>query len=91
MDLSNIGLYINKEIARKNLDEMIRHAKNHQCYIMVNMEEPDTTQDVLDLYYEMAEKYDNVGITLQAHLFRSIEDVYKLLQFPGRSLGKRCF
>jgi len=83
-DLSNIGLYISKEIARKNLDEMVRHAKKYQCYIMVNMEEPNTTQDVLDLYYEVAEKYDNVGITLQAHLFRSIEDVYKLLQFSGR-------
>jgi proline dehydrogenase len=83
-DLSNIGLYINQSLAIDNLIDIANFAKKYNYYLMISMEESAKTQAILDVYLEAAKTCNNVGITLQAQLFRSLNDVEKLLEVPGK-------
>lgn len=48
------------------------------------MEESSKMNDVLDIYRKKAEQYPNVGITIQAHLNRSNNDIQELIHYPGK-------
>lgn len=48
------------------------------------MEESSKTDAILDIYKKTTEQYPNVGITLQAHLYRSRNDFQELIHYPGR-------
>lgn len=51
---------------------------------MVSMEESDKTESIWKLYERLAVRHGNVGITVQAHLHRSLADLLRLLELPGK-------
>ncbi|MEK5433542.1 proline dehydrogenase family protein [Lysinibacillus sp. FSL R7-0073] len=83
-DLSHIGLSINADIAYKHLEELTQKAQQYGIYLMISMEESSKTSDIITLYKKIVAKYTNVGITLQAHLYRTKEDLQELIQYPGK-------
>ncbi|AHN23638.1 proline dehydrogenase family protein [Lysinibacillus varians] len=83
-DLSHIGLSIDKEIAYKHLLQLVQHANTHGIILMVSMEESSKTDAILDIYKKIAAQYDNIGITVQAHLYRTEMDLQELVQYPGK-------
>ncbi len=48
------------------------------------MEGSERIEEVLDLYYRLSEDFENVGITLQAHLHRTPSDLSQALKRPGK-------
>ncbi len=48
------------------------------------MEESSKTSDILTLYKKIAKNYTNIGITIQAHLYRTEVDLQELIQYPGK-------
>ena len=48
------------------------------------MEESTKTDQILEVYKRAAVRHRNIGITLQAHLLRSEQDLQDLLHYPGR-------
>lgn len=50
----------------------------------MDMEGSDCTQDTLDVFYSLREKYDNFGIVIQTYLYRSEKDVEDILKAGGR-------
>jgi proline dehydrogenase len=84
LDLSHIGLLIDTEIAYDYLIELAEKAKSYNITIMVSMEESSKTDDILNIYKKAARHYPNIGITVQAHLYRSLEDIHELMDYPGR-------
>ncbi|MFJ7408303.1 MULTISPECIES: proline dehydrogenase family protein [unclassified Lysinibacillus] len=83
-DLSHIGLSINKEIAYKHLLQLVQQAKKYGIILMISMEESSKTDDILNIYKKIATEYNNIGITLQAHLYRTELDIQELVQYPGK-------
>ncbi|MGE7695524.1 proline dehydrogenase family protein [Lysinibacillus sp. NPDC094177] len=83
-DLSHIGLSINAEIAYKYLEELAQKAQRYGITLMISMEESSKTSDILTLYKKIATNYTNVGITIQAHLYRTEVDLQELIQYPGK-------
>ncbi|MEI3607365.1 proline dehydrogenase family protein [Pseudogracilibacillus sp. SE30717A] len=84
LDLSHIGLTINPKIAEENIIEIAEKASMHNITIMISMEESDKTEDILSIYKNVSKMFSNVGITIQAHLYRSREDIKELLTYPGK-------
>lgn len=82
-DLSHIGLSVDPDLAYQNLLEMAKEAESHDLSLMISMEESAKTDQILTVYKKVASEYSNVGITLQAHLHRTIEDIKELLSYPG--------
>jgi proline dehydrogenase len=48
------------------------------------MEGTDRTTIILDIHGKLAQEFDNVGITLQAFLYRTDADLNSVLQRPGK-------
>lgn len=84
LDLSHIGLSVDRSLAQRHLEELAQKAKAHSMTLMISMEESAKTDDILAVYQAVSRTYPNVGITIQAHLLRSITDLEKLLEYPGR-------
>lgn len=84
LDLSHIGLTIDPKIAEENMFEIAEKANMHNITIMISMEESDKTEAILSIYKNVSKMFSNVGITIQAHLYRSRVDIKELLTYPGK-------
>lgn len=83
-DLSHIGLNIDTHLAYSNLRELAEKADQYNVTLIISMEESSKTDAILQVYKQIAQEHHHVGITIQAHLYRSIEDVKELIHLPGR-------
>ncbi len=83
-DLSHVGLLVNPQLALAHVEEMAAAAAHKGHYLMISMEESSKTEAILALYERLAHRHENVGITIQAHLHRSVEDLKRVLALPGK-------
>jgi proline dehydrogenase len=78
--LTQIGLGISDVICLENLSQILEKARNYNSFIRIDMEDSPVTQRTLDILYTLRERgFDNVGIVIQAYLYRSEGDIRKLL------------
>lgn len=84
LDLSHIGLGISRELGLKNLLQICERAKIGSTEIIISAEGTDMTDAVLETYISANKNFDLLGITLQAYLFRSRDDMRDLLKTNGR-------
>ncbi|WP_207420156.1 proline dehydrogenase family protein [Desertivirga brevis] len=84
LDLSHIGLTVSRELALENLTKLCNRAQISNIEVMASAENVKLTDDVLRVYTELAPKYKNLGITLQAYLYRTKDDFQEILKYPGR-------
>ncbi|WP_055477104.1 proline dehydrogenase family protein [Gordonia sp. HS-NH1] len=83
-DLSHIGLLVSGDLVRDNAARLAEACAAVDSVFMISAEGSDRTDRVLEVYDWLSHRYDNVGITLQARLHRSDEDVDRLLAAGGR-------
>lgn len=84
LDLSHIGLAIDEELCYENASRLAEKARDHGLEMMVSMEGSERTEQVLSMYHRLAGSFENVGITLQAYLHRTADDLAAALERPGR-------
>lgn len=82
-DLSHIGLSVEPDLALQNLLEMAAEAEKYHLSLMISAEESEKTDQVLSVYKKAVAKYPNIGVTLQAQLYRTLDDLKELLQYSG--------
>ncbi len=84
--LTQIGLKVDLQLCRDNLARILQHAKGKNNFIRIDMEDASCVEDTLALFYEMrnGHGYHNVGLVIQSYLYRSVEDIAKLMQIPAR-------
>lgn len=80
LDLSHIGLAVDKQLGLENLQRIGKEG----IEVMISAEGIDRTDDVLETYLEVSKQYTNIGITLQAYLHRSENDLKELLKHEGK-------
>jgi proline dehydrogenase len=74
-----LGLQLGYELARDNVETVVRHAAESGNFVRIDMEDSSTTDETLRMYHELREAgLDNVGIVLQARLRRTLGDVAAL-------------
>jgi len=84
LDLSHIGLTIDKNLALDNLKQLAEKAEPANLEIMISMEGSEKTDLIFSVYDEIQKRHQNVGITTQAYLFRSSDDLKNLLPLHGK-------
>ena len=84
--LSQIGLGMDNAACEENLLRILKHAKDQENFIRIDMEDTPFTDVTLDLFYKMQLNgfEDTVGIVIQSYLYRSVEDVRQILTKKGR-------
>ncbi|MDQ0300532.1 proline dehydrogenase [Salibacterium salarium] len=82
-DLSHIGLSVDPELALEHLLEMAAEAERYDLSLMISMEESGKTDDILEVYKKAVTQYEHIGVTLQAQLHRTLDDLQELLTYPG--------
>ncbi|MFD2089169.1 proline dehydrogenase family protein [Brevibacillus brevis] len=83
-DLSHLGLLLDQELAFAHVEELAERARHSGQYLMISMEESTKTEAIISMYERLVHRHENVGITIQAHLHRSLDDVKRVLELPGK-------
>ena len=83
--LSQIGLGVDPQLCQENLRSILERAKASGNFVRIDMEESALVEVTLGLYHQMrAEGLDNTGVVIQSYLYRSEEDVKKILSAQGK-------
>ena len=79
--LSQIGLVVDPDLCQENLTRILEKARQEKVYIRIDMEDSELTQITLDLFNLVRDSgfAEQVGIVIQASLYRSEDDVKDLL------------
>ncbi len=74
--LTQLGLNASGELCLENLERVLQAASapDRRTLVMIDMEGHEHVEPTLDIYLSLRERYPNVGLCLQAYLFRSADD-----------------
>lgn len=80
--LSQLGLKISEALALDNMRQLLQRAQQHHNKIRIDMEESALIDVTLHLYRRLRDEYgfQNVGVVIQAYLYRSEADVAQLVE-----------
>lgn len=76
--LTQLGLDVNADLVRENLIRILERAREAGIFVRIDMEDSAHLPATLDLFKEMRRRYDQVGIAIQAYLYRSERDLREL-------------
>jgi len=75
---TQLGLVIDPDFFNVQICEILDKAKEYNNFVRIDMEDSSVTTSTIEMFNKIREKYDNVGIVVQAYLFRTYDDVVKL-------------
>jgi proline dehydrogenase len=78
--LTQLGLDLGVDFCRENVARLLRRAKEIGTFVRIDMESTDYTDRTLEVYRSLRQEFDNVGIVIQAYLYRSKDDIAALCQ-----------
>lgn len=75
--LTQIGLAVDEQLCAENLHNILARAQEHNLFVRIDIEDSPWVDKTLNLCRRMRahEGYQNVGVAIQAYLYRSEEDV----------------
>lgn len=79
---THLGLTLSEELAFELYAQVAEALQPHGEFVRVEMEDHPTTDATLRVFARLRERFDNVGIVLQARLFRTPQDIAKLPPGP---------
>jgi proline dehydrogenase len=84
--LTQLGLDIDRELAYGHLRDLAARAHAGANYLWIDMEQSPYVDITLDLTRRLREEFPQVGVCLQAYLYRTRQDLIDLM---GRGIGIR--
>ena len=81
---TQVGLSKSMEGCRENLETIIEKASISQSFVWIDMESSEYTEDTINVYRNLFEKYERLGIAIQANLKRSKQDLESLLEHGAK-------
>jgi proline dehydrogenase len=89
--LTQLGLDVSPDLCFENLEQVIRREKA-DAIVWVDMEASNYVDGTLEIYRRALKLYSNVGICLQAYLYRTKKDLQDLLPLrPSIRLVKGAY
>jgi len=73
--LTQLGLDLSREMCRRLTGEIVAAARETGCSIEIDMEGSPYTQATLEIFEAVRQRLDNVGLAIQAYLYRSAKDL----------------
>jgi proline dehydrogenase len=77
--LSDMGLRFDVERCTEVMSTLVTRAGDHGNFVRIDMEDSSVTSVTLDIFRNLREQFDNVGVVIQSCLRRSEGDVAELL------------
>ncbi|AHI64965.1 proline dehydrogenase family protein [Burkholderia thailandensis] len=84
-DLSNVGLLIAPDLACEVTGRIVAAADEKGAFVTLSMERFPMVDDILSVFHRLAASHANIGITLQAYLHRTPDDLDAVLR-TGRKI-----
>jgi proline dehydrogenase len=84
LKLTQMGLDIDTEYCYQNIDRIVGKAKTVGNFVRVDMDGTPHTERTLDIFHRLRQKYDNVGIVVQAYLYRTEKDLRELNKIKAK-------
>lgn len=84
LKLTQMGLDISEELCEQNLRRIAERATALQNFVRIDMEGSAYTQRTLDLFFRLLPEFPNLGVVIQAYLYRSEQDVRRLVAARAR-------
>jgi proline dehydrogenase len=81
--LTQLGLSIDPHLAAEYLDDLASRAAEIGTSVTVDMEESEHTTATIAVYREVQKRRRNVGIAVQAYLFRTRDDLDAIIPLGG--------
>ena len=78
--LTQLGLDLDQSLSFRNLQRLLDRADERHNFVWLDMESARYVDATLDLFRRAHEHSKNVGVAVQAYLYRTAEDVEGLLQ-----------
>ena len=78
--LSDMGLRSNFDRCNEVMRELVSRARDHGNFVRIDMEDSSVTSVTLNVYRNLRESFENVGVVIQACLRRSEADIADLLK-----------
>jgi proline dehydrogenase len=78
--LTQMGLDLSPALAIDNLERIVSRAAQANRFVRIDMEGFDYVQPTLDLFEELWARHKNVGAVIQSYLYRSADDVARLVE-----------
>lgn len=75
---TQMGLMLDYEFAYEQFKEIIRKAHENNIFVRIDMEDSSTTDKTLELYQQLNQEFNRIGIVLQAYMRRTVDDIKKL-------------
>jgi proline dehydrogenase len=92
LKLTSIGLDISPDQTYENFKKIVSHAIELKNFVWIDIEGSSYAQVTIDFYERARQEFENVGLCLQAYLFRTEDDIKKLLKLsPAIRLVKGAY
>ena len=78
--LTGLGLNLNEELCRANVEEIVEYAGVRGRFVRVDMEDSPYTDKTLQIVHDTYRLHGNTGAVLQAYMRRSLEDVQNVIE-----------
>ena len=85
LKLTQMGLDIGSDYCLRNVARICERAAAGNNFVRIDMEGSAYTERTLNLFYELFQKHQNVGVVIQAYLHRSEQDVQQADRTRGPS------
>jgi proline dehydrogenase len=80
LKLTHLGLSFDEEAAYENVERLVAHADTRGNFIRIDMEQSEFVEPTLRIYERLrAAGHANVGTVLQSYLYRTPDDLERLL------------
>lgn len=76
--LTSLGLDINKELCMSNMRAILDRARKYDNFVRIDMEDFSHCEAAIEMYEELRKEYENIGLVIQAYLYRTEEDIKRL-------------
>lgn len=84
LKLTMLGLDLGRDLARDNLCRVLEEARTLENFVRIDMESSQYVDATLDIFHELFQSYQNVGVVIQAYLYRSESDLEHLIKARAR-------
>jgi proline dehydrogenase len=82
--LTQVGLDVSQDLCYANTRTIVEVALRNNNFVRIDMEDSTKTDATLQVFKRLRAEFENVGIVLQAYLFRSARDTEELLELDAR-------
>jgi proline dehydrogenase len=84
LKLTQMGLDVDRALCQRNVERIVAQAGQFDNFIRIDMEGSEYTQTTLDMFKDIFGRHKNVGVVIQAYLYRSEADIRELNALGAR-------